>query len=263
MGLQALRPDRIRVVTGSDGWPSAYVYTVGGAQPPLRPRRGGGLADPRAQPVPSGRRSWRPAADRGARPRHSTSTMRRRPEQGASRQCRPSLRCFGLRGGSLSEAQFDRLKGELEANYQGAGNAGRPLSSKAGWTGSLSRALAPATWISWRSQERGGPRDRPGLRGAAPAPRPTGDSTHANYAEANRALYRQTLIPLVRRTAQAIAHWLEPRLRRGSIWSPTSTGSRPWPLSGKSLWRRVQAADFLTRAEKARGGGLPARRTAA
>ena len=37
-----------------------------------------------------------------------------------------------------------------------------------------------------------------------------GDNTHANYAEANRAFYRQTVIPLVRRTADALAHWLEP-----------------------------------------------------
>ena len=37
-----------------------------------------------------------------------------------------------------------------------------------------------------------------------------GDNTHANYAEANRALYRQTLVPLAARTAQALAGWLEP-----------------------------------------------------
>ena len=37
-----------------------------------------------------------------------------------------------------------------------------------------------------------------------------GDNTHANYAEANRAFYRQTVIPLVRRTAEAIVQWLQP-----------------------------------------------------
>jgi phage portal protein BeeE len=42
-----------------------------------------------------------------------------------------------------------------------------------------------------------------------------GDNTHANYAEANRAFYRQTVIPLVRRTAEALAHWLSPAWGRG------------------------------------------------
>ena len=35
-------------------------------------------------------------------------------------------------GSTLSDAQFTRLKGELEANYQGAGNAGRPLLLEGG-----------------------------------------------------------------------------------------------------------------------------------
>ena len=37
-----------------------------------------------------------------------------------------------------------------------------------------------------------------------------GDNTHANYAEANRAFYRQTVIPLVKRTGEALAQWLSP-----------------------------------------------------
>ncbi|MCZ3030471.1 phage portal protein, partial [Acinetobacter baumannii] len=28
--LQALRPGRMRMLPGADGWPAAYVYTVGG-----------------------------------------------------------------------------------------------------------------------------------------------------------------------------------------------------------------------------------------
>ena len=41
-----------------------------------------------------------------------------------------------------------------------------------------------------------------------------GDNTHANYAEANRAFYRQTVIPLVKRTAEAFAQWLAPEAVR-------------------------------------------------
>ncbi len=34
--LYALRPDRMKVVPGPDGWPSAFDYTVAGASGALR-----------------------------------------------------------------------------------------------------------------------------------------------------------------------------------------------------------------------------------
>jgi len=35
-----------------------------------------------------------------------------------------------------------------------------------------------------------------------------GDNTYSNYAEANRAFYRQTVVPLVTRLASALGNWL-------------------------------------------------------
>ena len=40
-----------------------------------------------------------------------------------------------------------------------------------------------------------------------------GDNTYANYAEANRSLWRQTVVPLVNRVAAALEHWLQPGFR--------------------------------------------------
>jgi phage portal protein BeeE len=37
-----------------------------------------------------------------------------------------------------------------------------------------------------------------------------GDNTYANYAEANRTFWRQTVLPLVTRTAKAFSAWLAP-----------------------------------------------------
>ena len=37
-----------------------------------------------------------------------------------------------------------------------------------------------------------------------------GDNTYANYAEANRSFWRQTVLPLVNRTAKALSAWLAP-----------------------------------------------------
>ena len=54
--LYALRPDRMRVVPGADGWPEAYDYAIGGAQRALRSERAA-AADPASRAIPSARRS--------------------------------------------------------------------------------------------------------------------------------------------------------------------------------------------------------------
>ncbi|HAH08700.1 MAG TPA: phage portal protein, partial [Alphaproteobacteria bacterium] len=38
-----------------------------------------------------------------------------------------------------------------------------------------------------------------------------GDATYNNYREANLAFWRQTALPLVAKTAQALTNWLRPR----------------------------------------------------
>ncbi len=127
--LFCLRPDRMRVVAGADGWPVAYAYSVGGrtvrydqtgdAPPilhltlfnPLDDHYG--LSPMEAAAVPldihNAAGAWNKALlDNAARP---SGALVFAPATGAA----------------LSDTQFTRLKAELEASYQGAGNAGRPL----------------------------------------------------------------------------------------------------------------------------------------
>jgi phage portal protein BeeE len=82
-----------------------------------------------------------------------------------------------------------------------------------------------------------------------------GDNTHANYAEANRAFYRQTVIPLVRRTAEALAHWLAPAFAAGLSLEPDLDAVEALAEERESLWRRVSAASFLTEDEKRQAVG--------
>jgi HK97 family phage portal protein len=77
-----------------------------------------------------------------------------------------------------------------------------------------------------------------------------GDNTHANYAEANRAFYRQTVVPLVRRTAEAVAHWLAPAYGGDLRLEPDLDAIEALAPERESLWRRVSAADFLSADEK-------------
>ena len=152
-------------------------------------------------------------------------------------------------GTSLTEAQFDRLKTELETNYQGGANAGRPLLLEGG--------------LDWKPLSLS-PKDMDFVEAKAAAAREIalafgvpplllglpGDNTHANYAEANRAFYRQTIIPLVRRTAEALVQWLQPAYRRHADIAARSRRHRGLVDERESLWRRVSAAGFLSDDEK-------------
>jgi HK97 family phage portal protein len=161
----------------------------------------------------------------------------------------------GPTGTALTDTQFDRLKAELEASYQGAANAGRPLLLDGG--------------LDWKPLSMS-PKDMDFVEAKNAAAREialafgvpplllglNGDNTHANYAEANRAFYRQTVIPLAKRTAEAIAQWLGPAfgpdLRSGAGIRLVPDLDAIEALAGEreSLWRRVGEASFLTEDEK-------------
>jgi HK97 family phage portal protein len=132
--LYALRPDRMKVVPGPDGWPQGFEYTVSGstvrfdqsaAQPPIlqltlfNPLDDYyGLSPLEAAAVAvdthNAAAKWNKALlDNAARP------------SGA-------LVYDGADGSVLSDAQFERIKKELGDLYQGAVNAGRPMVLEGG-----------------------------------------------------------------------------------------------------------------------------------
>src|SRR5690606_13862199 len=84
-----------------------------------------------------------------------------------------------------------------------------------------------------------------------------GEATYANYAEAHRAFYRLTVLPLVSRVASAVAWWLsehlgnEIDLRADPDQVPALAEERD------AQWRRVGEATFLSEAEKRAVLGLP------
>ena len=90
-----------------------------------------------------------------------------------------------------------------------------------------------------------------------------GDNTYSNYQEATRTFWRQTVLPLVNRTAKALSAWLAP-----AFASPTnpalslSKGAGALELrpdldaiealstEREALWSRIDKATFLTPNEK-------------
>ena len=133
--LHVLRPDRMKVIPGIDGWPEGYEYTAAG-----RSVRFTDDVAPRVRPILHVR-LFHPANDHyGMSPIEAAATAIdiHNTASGWNKalldnSARPSgALVYAAANGQMTEEQFTRLKSELETNFQGARAAGRPLLLEGG-----------------------------------------------------------------------------------------------------------------------------------
>src|SRR5690606_33496725 len=183
--LHVLRPDRMKIVPGADGWPEGYEYSVAGRS--VRFAAGG-------EPAPILHVSlFHPLDDHyGFAPIEAAAVaLDIHNAAGAwnkallDNSARPSgaLVYQAKEGGNLSVEQFERLKAELESGYGGAARAGRPLLLEGGldWK---QMALTPRD-MDFLEAKNGAAREIALAFGVPPMllgiP---GDNTYSNYREA-------------------------------------------------------------------------------
>ncbi|WP_328517706.1 phage portal protein [Devosia algicola] len=248
--LYCLRPDRMRVVPGRDGWPAAYAYTAAGRTMQLSQT---------TEPVPSVLHMalFHPLDDHyGMAPLDAAQTSLDIHNAAGKwnkalldNAARPSgALVYSVAGGNLSGEQFDRLKAELEQGFAGAANAGRPMVLEGGldWK---TIGLTPRD-MDFIEAKNAAARDIALAFGVPPMllgiP---GDNTYANLAEANRALWRQTIIPLVRRVTDDLSNWLAPAFE-GTQITADFDGVEALAEDRSAMWARIGAADFLSDDEK-------------
>ncbi len=85
-----------------------------------------------------------------------------------------------------------------------------------------------------------------------------GDATYANYAAAQAAFWRQTAAPLAQKLAQALTQWIAPLWGEGLRLAVDSDGVDALAPEREALWRRLDAATFLTVDEKREAAGYGA-----
>ena len=250
--LFALRPERVSVVPDADGWPAAYQYKVGDRTLTIP------LEDEHGWPGLIHLKGYHPAddhygagclsaADEAVAVHNAASAWNKALLENAARPSGALVFAAGDSGGLTTE-QFERLRDELQQTYSGGANAGRPMVLEGGLTWQ-SMALSP-TEMDFAELKAAAARDIALAFGVPPMllglP---GDNTYSNYKEANRALWRLTLLPLA-----------------GKILSGLSEGLSPWfpglalavdldrvpalAEDRQQLWAQVTAADFLDPAEK-------------
>lgn len=257
--LHVLRSDRMNLVPGSDGWPVAYDYTVGG-----RTHR---FAVSETYSPICHIKSFHPQDDHyGLSPLQaaavaidvhgSASAWSKALLDNAARPS-GAIVYKGADGQSqLTSDQYDRLIGEMEMHHQGARNAGRPMLLEGGldWK---PMGFSPSD-MEFQKTKEAAAREIAIAFGVPPMLMGIpGDATYANYQEANRAFYRLTVLPLVARVTANLSHWLSTFTGEAVELRPDLDQIPALAVERDQQWARVGAADFLTPAEKRAILGLP------
>lgn len=250
--LYVLRSDRMALIPGNDGWPIAYEYSVGGKKhrfsndqtmrsichiKSFHPQNDHyGLSSLQAAAaaidIHNAASAWSKALlDNAARP------------SGA-------IVFTGADGSAnLNEQQYDRLLAELEANHQGARNAGRPLLLEGGldWK---QMGFSPSD-MEFQKTKDAAARDIAMAFGVPPMligiP---GDATYANYQEAHRAFYRLTIIPLAKRVLDAFSVWMSEFLEEDFTLDVDMDKLSVLANERMQQWKRISEASFLSDDEK-------------
>jgi HK97 family phage portal protein len=250
--LHALRPDRMKVIPGPEGWPEAFEYTAAG-----RAVRFASEVVPGVRPILHVK-LFNPVNDHyGLSPIEAAATAidihntaSRWNKALLDNSARPSgALVYTSREGNLSPEQFERLKAELEQGFAGAAHAGRPLLLEGG--------------LDWKSMSLT-PKDMDFIEAKHVAAREIalalgvppmligipGDNTYSNYQEATRTFWRSTVLPLVTRTAKALSTWLSPAWGAPLELRPDLDAIEALNPEREALWTRVDKATFLTANEK-------------
>ncbi|BDI59629.1 phage portal protein [Qipengyuania nanhaisediminis] len=250
--LFALRPDRVKVIAGDDGWPCAYEYSVGKERLviPVEDEDGWpNIVQVKAMhPLDDHRGASAMAAAHQAIAIHNAASQWNLSLLENAARPSGALVYETEDGAGLTRDQFDRLRCELETAFAGAANAGRPMLLDGGlkWQ---RIAMSPAD-MDFATLKSAAARDIALAFGVPPMllglP---GENTYSNYREANRALWRLTLLPLAQKLyaalTEALGQWFEGQSLAIDLDRVTALSE-----DRERLWKQVSDADFLTRDEK-------------
>src|SRR5690606_756512 len=203
--LYVLRPDRMKVVPGNaQQLISGYEYTVNGVKVKLKPEQvlhlklfnpvddwyGMGPIEAAARSIDQNNesRAWNVSLlQNAARPPGALVTNE-----------------------DLTEEQFNRLREQIQEQYAGHKNAGRPLLLEGGmdWK---DLALSPAD-MHWLEGLKLSAREIAIAFGVPPELiGDTSNKTYSNYQEARLAFYTETILPLMDWLKDELNNWLVPQ----------------------------------------------------
>ncbi|MDZ7822844.1 MAG: phage portal protein [Ahrensia sp.] len=251
--IHALRPDCVTVETDEKGWPTGYKVSAGNdhrfIDAPDDMRMNTVLHLKLFHPLDD-QTGFAPlqAALMALDTHNSAATWNKALLDNAARPSGALVYAPGD-GSNLTPEQYDQLHIELERQYSGANNAGKPMILEGGldWK---AMGLSPKD-MDFVETKNGASRDIALAFGVPPMllgiP---GDNTYANYQEANRALFRLTVLPMMARIAEAFSAWLEPAVGRSLRFELDLDQIDSLNHEREALWARLENSTFITDDEK-------------
>lgn len=260
--LYSLRPERMRIKPGASGWPAHYLYTLGSRSVRFPVDAVTGAADilhlKTASPLDDyyGQSALQ-AAMRALDLHAAADGWSKALLDNAARPSGALVVNGGDGWSGLSEDQFDRLREQIADNFQGQANAGRPMILEGGLSWQP-MGFSPAD-MDFQATKQAAARDIALAFGVPPMllgiP---GDNTYSNYQEANKALWRLTILPMLERMVDALNMWLVPPFDAGLKIKLDYSSIPALAPDRDARWRRIADADFLTPDEKRQLLDLPA-----
>jgi HK97 family phage portal protein len=168
---------------------------------------------------------------------------------------RPSGALVLKEGANMGEEQFARLQGQIEEQYSGSANAGRPMLLENGldWK---AMGLSP-TDMGILETKFSSARDVALAFGVPPQllgiP---GDNTYSNYKEARLAFYEDTVIPLLGQLLGAFNPWFEEPFG-GAYLMPNLDSVPAIAEKREDKWAMIDKSRELTINERRIAKGYP------
>lgn len=155
--------------------------------------------------------------------------------------------------GELTELQYIRIKKEFEEGYQGARHAGKPLILEGGlnWT-NLSLSPKEVDFLKGREANA---IDLCVAYGVPPEMMGLGQKTFANYAEARLAFYEETVLPTMDSLRDSLNMWLTPSFGEGIYLDYDKDDIEALLPRRTGLFTSLAPVKFLTVNEKRKATG--------
>lgn len=244
--LWLLRPDTMQVIEGTDGLPAGFEQQVAGKKQRYD-----------SQQVLHWK-TFNPLSDwYGLAPLEAAAIAVDAHNEG-SRWNLALIQNGGTPSGVLyqedsdhvfTESQYKSLKDQVESQYTGAVNAGRPLLLEGGlkWQ---DMGLSPKD-MDWASAKNMTAREIALAFGVPPQMLGIPDAqTYSNYAEARQSLYEDTIIPLARDVGAELANWLAPKYGEDFTLVPDIDDIPALAEKRAQKFDRIANAAFLSDNEK-------------
>lgn len=247
--LYQLRPDRMKIIPSNSGIPAAYEYSVGGRKVRFEVDQRTLDSDVRHLKLFNPVDDWYGLSpvEAGAYAIDQLNESMAWLQALLQNSARPSGALVLKDGGSLSDDNFNRLKAQIEEQYSGSRNAGRPMLLEGG--------------LDWKQMGLS-PEDMGIIQAKFSAARDValafgvpplllnipGDNTYSNYKEARLAFWEDTVLPLMNMILADWNQWLAApygvEIRPNVDEIPAIAEKR------QQLWQMADASNDLTLNER-------------